>query len=415
MKVLLSAYACEPHRGSELGNGWNWALHLVRTGHSVTVLTRIHGRDAIELELSRLNEDNLRVIYVDVPPWSKGLLRGQMGVFAHYFLWQRMALASARQLSLKPEIVHHVTWGSLHGSSELWRLNAPFVFGPAGGGQTAPPAFREYFGNGWKAERVRSFVTNYLLPWNISIRRMLHHSTLALATNDETARAMRKLGAHSVEKFLDTGISEELVVNEVPERTHHKGLRILWVARLYPRKALPLALEVMSRTHGDCSLTIIGDGPCRSEVHRWIHKFDLADRVDWRGQQSWSEVMEAYKTHDIFLFPTLRDSCPGQLLEAMANGLPVVTLDHHGSRVLVPTNAGIRVPVTAPSETVDGLVTAINALGRNPSLRHSMGQAGIEFAKTQTWPARAKAMTKLYKVLASESGAIPEDERLLCD
>ena len=34
-KILLSAYACEPHKGSEPGIGWNWAIQLASLGHQV--------------------------------------------------------------------------------------------------------------------------------------------------------------------------------------------------------------------------------------------------------------------------------------------------------------------------------------------------------------------------------------------
>ena len=40
MRILLSAFACAPHSGSEPGVGWHWALELARLGHDVLVLTR---------------------------------------------------------------------------------------------------------------------------------------------------------------------------------------------------------------------------------------------------------------------------------------------------------------------------------------------------------------------------------------
>ncbi len=39
-KILLSAYACEPNKGSEAGIGWNWVLEIAKRGHNVTVITR---------------------------------------------------------------------------------------------------------------------------------------------------------------------------------------------------------------------------------------------------------------------------------------------------------------------------------------------------------------------------------------
>jgi hypothetical protein len=40
MRILLSAFSCGPHRGSEEGVGWNWAVETAALGHEVIVLTQ---------------------------------------------------------------------------------------------------------------------------------------------------------------------------------------------------------------------------------------------------------------------------------------------------------------------------------------------------------------------------------------
>jgi NAD(P)-dependent dehydrogenase (short-subunit alcohol dehydrogenase family) len=67
-RVLLSAYACEPERGSEPGVGWNWATELARLGHQVTVVTRAANRPAIEQEVQRPDQ-HLAFLYFDLPHW----------------------------------------------------------------------------------------------------------------------------------------------------------------------------------------------------------------------------------------------------------------------------------------------------------------------------------------------------------
>lgn len=55
MKILLSAYACEPNKGSEPGVGWGWATELAKH-HQVWVLTRDNNQPVIE-EYLRLNRE----------------------------------------------------------------------------------------------------------------------------------------------------------------------------------------------------------------------------------------------------------------------------------------------------------------------------------------------------------------------
>jgi hypothetical protein len=51
MKVLISAYACNPFRGSEEGVGWGWVTAIARS-HDVCVLTADYHREDIEKALA---------------------------------------------------------------------------------------------------------------------------------------------------------------------------------------------------------------------------------------------------------------------------------------------------------------------------------------------------------------------------
>ncbi|MFL5746048.1 MAG: hypothetical protein ACJ751_15345, partial [Niastella sp.] len=60
-KVLLSAYACSPIRGSEPGNGCSWALNLALQGYDVWCLTNVEDREATDEELQKLELPNLHI------------------------------------------------------------------------------------------------------------------------------------------------------------------------------------------------------------------------------------------------------------------------------------------------------------------------------------------------------------------
>src|SRR5688500_8555175 len=115
MKILLSAYACQPNCGSELGNGWNWALETARLGYEVWCLTTPEGKEEIEAELELVQEPNLHIIYVSVPDWVNYAFRYQPGVYLHYLVWQQQAYRKAKELSasIDFDVVHHITLGSL--------------------------------------------------------------------------------------------------------------------------------------------------------------------------------------------------------------------------------------------------------------------------------------------------------------
>ena len=412
MRILLSAYACEPDRGSEPGYGWNWATHLARAGHEVWVLTRARNRAAIEPHLRAHPVEGLHVRYVGVSSWIEPVLRGQTGVFARYFLWQRAIVPVARRLhEARPfDLVHHVTWGSLTGGSMLAQMDVPFVFGPVGGGQVAPTGFREILQDGWRSESVRSAVVQHVVPRLPFLRRTLRRTTLLLATNRDTKQLAERLGARRVEFVVDSGLPPHFFPPSLPERPATNGaLRALWVGRLLPRKALRLSLMALARTATPVRLTILGDGPQGEHVPAWIREFGLDDRVEWRGQVPWGAVKEAYRTHDVFLFNSLRDSFGSQLMEAMANGLPVVTLDLHGARDFVPDTAGVKVPVTTPDATATELARALDELANQPAHRRQLAAAGFRYARSFDWAAKARRITALYEQIAQPASPPPPD------
>ncbi|MEA5497632.1 glycosyltransferase family 4 protein [Limnoraphis robusta] len=403
--ILLSAYACQPNKGSELGFGWNWAWYLAQLGHEVWVLTRSHAESkaAWEEVLATQPLPNLHFFPVDIPNRFKPYLKGKIGVYLHYLIWQRQAYTVALKLNEKHnfDLIHHVTWGSLTAGSELWRLNKPFVFGPVGGGQIAPPAFKSYFLDQWRSEAFRSFANTQLLPLNLIARQTVSHADLILATNQDTAHLAKRLGASWVELFLDTGLEENYFPDSPPNRSQTKPLKLLWVGRLFHRKGLLLALEALAKVNSEIpiQLTIVGGGSLDQYIPQWLKDLQLESKVEVKGQISWTEVKQEYLTNDVFLFTSLRDSFGSQLVEAMAYALPVIVLNHQGAGDLVPDTAGIKVSVTQPSETVAELALAIELMYKHPQKRWEMGQQGYEFARQQIWSKKAISIDHYYERL----------------
>src|SRR5690349_12023561 len=88
LKVLMSAYACEPNKGSEPAVGWNWMMQMSRW-HDLWVLTRANNRPGIESVRLAETEGRVNWVYFDLPRWGRFWKRGFMGTQAYYYLWQR--------------------------------------------------------------------------------------------------------------------------------------------------------------------------------------------------------------------------------------------------------------------------------------------------------------------------------------
>jgi glycosyltransferase involved in cell wall biosynthesis len=402
MKVLLSGHACSPEHGSEPAVTWNFAWYLSRS-HQVWVLTEPKFRADVERYLQSHPNPNLNFVWVSLNPlWDpRRSPDSEIGLRFHYLLWQRAVLREARRLHRIHDfdVAHHVSWGTVSAPPLLWRLPIPFIWGPIGGGQTAPPAFQRYFGRDWSGEMLRTLRVK-MMPRMPALRKAIRESALLLSTNPDTTSVLRAAGAVHVRPFLSAGVSKELIsLPSIKRPSAPKELKILWAGRLISIKALPLALEALARVERDLPvrLQVLGDGPLREEMEALARTLGIDDRVEFLGSVPWSEMAEYYRRADLFLFTGLRDSSPTVVLEAMAYSLPILTLDHQGVGAIIPPEAGIKVPVTEPDETVLALAKGIRQLAQAPEARQRMGEAGWACAQNMGWEQRANQMTEWYQ------------------
>lgn len=150
------------------------------------------------------------------------------------------------------------------------------------------------------------------------------------------------------------------------------GQKLLFVGRLAAVKGLPVLLEAMTETP-DAQLTVIGDGPDRSDLVAQARDLGLAQRVDFVGYKSQSEVADALKNNDIFVLPSFAEGVPVVLMEAMASERPVITTQIAGIPELV--EAGVDGLLVPPGD-VTALRKAIQSLGTDPDRQATMGQSG---------------------------------------
>jgi len=399
LKILLVGHACSPRMGSEPSFTWNWAWHL-SARHRVWLLAHPHDREGVEQFLATHPNPNLNITWVTPPAWLDPWNPSQNGhlIYPHYLLWQRSVLARARHLHAEIgfDLMHHVSWGSISVPPLLWKLPVPLVWGPVGGGQVAPSSFRRYFGSAWRGESVRSLRVR-VAAQRPALRRAARHAALVLATNRETAQLLERAGGR-VRLFLDSGVPSGFLSDTAPQRNAEGAVKVLWAGRLVPIKALRLALEAFAQVRElSVELCVAGDGPLRSESERLAAELGLNGRVRFLGRVPWEQMPRIYEQSHAFLFTSLRDSFGTQVLEAMASALPIITLDHQGVGTFVPVEAGIKVPLSTPEETVAGLAQAIRQLAMSPETRHRLGRVAWQFAQGQTWPHRAEVMTQLYE------------------
>jgi glycosyltransferase involved in cell wall biosynthesis len=395
VKVLLSAFQCSPVRGSEPATGWNWATSLADMGHDVTVLTGSLFRD----EIYSVDTGNINFQFIDYPVSPLNRLLPRLSIYDVYLRWHDAALDHVRSQREQYDIAHHVTWGGLHLGSQLWRLPVPFVFGPIGGGQTAPANYWRYFGRDWPAELLRTSVTGAALQLNNRSRQTVKNSALTLVDNSATALAAKRLGAKDVRYMLSYGLAPDT----------HGSVRaqpadipvILYAGRLIARKAPTLAVEAFAefRRKFPARLVIAGDGPLRDKVRATVERLGVGNDVDLLGQVPFSEIRHLYDSASVLLFTSLRESFGAPVLEALGRGLPAVALNLHGIGDADMGSAVLKVPLPEkPKDLPRSLAVALETVLTDGEWA-SRSATGIKFTSNLLWPVKAAAATEMYRQL----------------
>jgi phosphatidyl-myo-inositol alpha-mannosyltransferase len=116
--------------------------------------------------------------------------------------------------------------------------------------------------------------------------------------------------------------------------------------------------------------------------------------VVFAGNVDYKILPRYYKTANVFCAPaTGRESFGIILLEAMATGTPVVASNISGyASVMTHEKDGLLVP---PKQEVP-LAQAIACLMKNPSLRHQLGQKGIQTSSGYGWEGVSRKVMDCY-------------------
>ncbi len=206
------------------------------------------------------------------------------------------------------------------------------VWGPIGGGQFFPTALNSLLHQKRIREGFRSLYVG-LLPFSPRLRKSLASVSIVLVTNFETRNLLKRAGAASVELFLDCGVTGSPI--ESTSRQTGEAVTLLWAGRLEPTKGLVVAIRALAECNDrQTCLLVAGSGSDRARMEDLTRELGLTNRVNFLGRIPHEDMPALFQRCDAFLFTSLRDSFGSVVLEAMAHGLPVVTLNHQGMRAL---------------------------------------------------------------------------------
>ncbi|HVM22355.1 MAG TPA: glycosyltransferase family 4 protein [Sphingomicrobium sp.] len=183
------------------------------------------------------------------------------------------------------------------------------------------------------------------------------------------------------------GLSFDRFPADAPAREARDGsdpqqpVRLLSVGRAVEKKGFDVLLDALGELPRDLHWRWmhVGSGPIIEALKERARSAGIADRLEWRGVQSQAEVINLYRSSDLFVLPSRegadgdRDGLPNVLMEAQSQGLACLSTRFSAiPELIVDGETGLLVP---PGETAP-LGDALARLIADPRLREQLGMAG---------------------------------------
>lgn len=403
MNVLVSAYACEPNKGSEPSVGWNWVTNMSKN-NKMFVVTRENNKENIETE----SIENIEFYYYDLPKVFKKLKKITKSTILYYYLWQFGAYREAKRIinKNKIDIAHHVTFANFKVFSFLALFDIPYILGPVGGGERSPYNLYNLFTKKQLIKEIFRDIDILLCRFNPLTRLTWKKAKKILVTTNETKNKIPKKYREKVEVMQAIGIEEDLLnsLENQPKIVNTNKLNIGYVGNLLELKGIDILIDSFYKYHkyknSNSVLTIIGDGPGKSKIKNKIRNYNIESSINFLGRVSREEAMTEIKDFDIFVFPSLHDSGALAVLEAMANNIPVIVLNLGGPGNNVNSDIGIVIEPKNYDYIVEEIAASIDYIYNDKDECIKMCQkANMYLRDNFTWSKKAKKMNILYKMI----------------
>lgn len=374
MKILLSAYACEPGKGSEPEVGFR-TLMAVAQQHDVWVITRRNNVPSLEDAIREHSlKDRVQLIGHDVSGVSSRLKkRSRLLAHLYYDRWQASLAQRAIDLEQRIgfDVAHHVTFASYWTRTGIVPVSAPKVWGPVGGGVTTPVAlYRELGARGLLDETARTMLRPAWasMPW---IRNIQKRAAVVLVQNPETAA---RISSNRPPVVLPNALSVEVPGTAISEG---RSDDVVTLGRLEPWKGTHLAIRAFAAADtGDSTLLVIGSGDGVHRLRRLADSLGVADSVIFVGHVPRARALDVIARARVLLHPAIHEEAGLAVSEALSYGTPVICIDRGGPPVLARQWAqvpSVAVPPTSATKTVAAMADALSRLlaqAPEPTRRH---------------------------------------------
>lgn len=140
-------------------------------------------------------------------------------------------------------------------------------------------------------------------------------------------------------------------------------LKVIFISRVHPKKNLKMAISLLKRISGKVEFNIYGpieDKNYWSKCQELINNLPDNISVAYKGIVEHDNIMDIFKEHHVFLFPTLGENFGHVISESLIGGCPVIISDQTPWRELKEIKAGWDIPLTEVNKYIEALNYCVN-------------------------------------------------------
>lgn len=189
--------------------------------------------------------------------------------------------------------------------------------------------------------------------------------------------------------IIPNGVSSEFTPSPDREGAPEGPLRVLYVGRLSPQKAVTRLVDALAIMRQPVEAVLVGEGTERAVIEEQLKKHQL-NNVRLTGIRRGSELLDSYHWADVFVLPSDREGMPLAALEALACGLPIVATDVVGNRELLK-EVGVLVSADATS-----IALALDRLAQDAQERSELRRRAVNAAREFTLTRTVNRIANLY-------------------
>lgn len=291
------------------------------------------------------------------------------------FVWEKVK-------AFQPDLVHIVSPFFLgpFGLSYGRRLGVPMV----ASFHTHVPRYARHYGGAFIEPAIWSY-----------LRALHNQADVNLCPSTETLKDLRDHGferVHWWQRGIDTrrftpgprdhALRERLAGGRPDE------LLVLYVGRHSPEKRLDLIRDPLFSVPG-VRLAMIGGGPSHEQLKRHFRGTPTTFPGFMRGQ----ELVDAYRTADVFLFPSTTETFGLVALEAMACRVPVIAANTGGVLDIIKDgDNGLLFNPERPAQ----IGQLVRLLKDQPAVRENLAERGLQHARSRSWQATMDQLIEFY-------------------